>query len=167
MRYLGQALAYTIFAAVLGLLSVWPEYRMLAPQQAILSLSFSHAGERIGECRQLSQEELNKLPPNMRVPAECPRERHSVYTRLTSDEQVLYAGTLQPSGFWKDGKANVYQRVIIDAGHHSVVVGLNDVGSGPEFSHEARFELEVLPGQNRVITFDGLAGQFVLDKTQP
>ena len=41
--------------------------------QAMVSVSFSHAGQRIQECRILTQEELNKLPPNMRKPEDCPR----------------------------------------------------------------------------------------------
>ena len=163
MKYVGQAIAYALFAAVVGLLSIWPRYSMLDSQQAILSLSLSHAGERVGECRQLSQEELNELPPNMRKPSDCPRERHPVFVVLSLGEQLLYTGTLQPSGLWKDGKANVYQRVTIDSGRHKVIVGMNDKGRGPELSHRAVFEIDVLPGQNRVVTFDGLSGQFVMN----
>ena len=164
MKYAGQLLAYGLFAAIVGLFSVWPSYRMLQPDEAILSLSFSHAGQRIGECRTLTQQELNELPPNMRKPADCPRERHPVFVRLASGDRLLYTDTLQPSGLWKDGKANIYQRITIPIGRHTIEVGMNDAGAAPEFTHQAVFDIEVLAGQNRVITFDGLAGRFVLDQ---
>jgi hypothetical protein len=164
MRYAGQAIAYALFAAFVAVLSVWPGYTMLPADEAILSLSFSHAGERVGECRQLTQQELNELPPNMRKPAECPRERNPVMVRLASGGTLLYTDTLQPSGLWKDGKANVYQRITVDVGRHRIEVGMNDAGGGPSFTHEAVFDIDVLPGQNRVVTFDGLSDRFVLDQ---
>jgi len=167
MKYIGQAIGYALFAAVVGLLSIWPTYTMLGPQEAILSLSFSHAGERVGECRTLTQQELNELPPNMRKPSECPRERYPVFVTLSSGDRLLYADTLQPSGLWKDGKANVYQRVRIPSGNHRVVVGMNDAGDTRMLTHNAIFDIEVQPGQNRVLTFDDLAGQFILDQVKP
>jgi hypothetical protein len=74
MRFAGQALAYLLFAALVGVFSVWPKFRLLQPSEALISLTFSHAGQRVGECRQLSQQELNELPPSMRRPADCPRD---------------------------------------------------------------------------------------------
>ena len=65
-RLLGEALAYGVLTLVIGALSVWPKYRLLADSQAIVSLTFSHAGMRKEACRRLTQEELNSLPPNMR-----------------------------------------------------------------------------------------------------
>lgn len=164
MRYAVQAIAYALFAAFVAVLSAWPGYTLLRSDEAILSLSFSHAGERVGECRQLTQQELNELPPNMRKPADCPRERHPLVVQLALGGTLLYADTLQPSGLWKDGKANVYQRITIEVGRHRIEIGMNDAGSGPSFTHEAEFDIEVLPGQNRVITFDGLSDRFVLDQ---
>ena len=73
MKILYQAIAYAAFVTVVATFSVWPSLRLLGADEALLSVSFSHAAERIGECRRLSQEELNELPPNMRRPDECPR----------------------------------------------------------------------------------------------
>ncbi len=160
MKYLSQFVAYAAFAAVLGVLSVWPEYRLLPPEKAVISLTISHAGQRIGECRRLTQEELNELPPNMRKPTECPRERHPIMVELRADGKVVYRVTALPSGLWSDGKASVYQRLQMPAGEHEFFVGMNDSG-GDEFDFKLSVNLKLSPGQNLVIDFDELQQAFV------
>jgi len=88
MKLLVEILMYILFAVVVGALSVWPPYELVEEDRAIVSLVFAHAGERVGECRTFSQEELNKLPPNMRKPADCPRERHPVRVELRSGQYL-------------------------------------------------------------------------------
>ena len=167
MKHLGQALAYAAFAAFVGLLSVWPQYSLLAPQQAIISLSFSHAGLRIGECHTYSQEELNELPPNMRKPTECPRERYPVHLTLTLDNSLLYEETLQPSGLWNDGKSNVYSRMTVAAGLRRLRVTMNESGSVPGVDYEREEQVNLSPGQNLLINFDGLNNTFVIHQGSP
>lgn len=162
MKMLAEISAYAVFALVVGLLSVWPRYQLIDEGRAIVSVVFSHAGERIGECRKISQEELNKLPPNMRKPSECPRERHSVRVELRSGTEVLYSKTLLPSGVWSDGKANIYQRIEIAAGHHELFIGMNDSGGDLAFDFERRTEIDVLSGRNIVIEFDEQTQQFLI-----
>ena len=91
MRYLGQVIAYGTFFGLVALLSIQPELRLLADEQAVVSLTFSHTGKRLGECRRLSQEEQMALPPNMRKPDECPRERHALSIRMLMDNKLLYS----------------------------------------------------------------------------
>jgi len=160
-RYIGQFITYAAFATVIGLFSVWPEYRMLQEQEALVSVTFSHAAKRVGECRQLTQEELNELPPNMRKPNSCPRERHPMYVELRADGEVLLSQTLLPSGLWSDGKSNVYSRTTVSAGTHELFVGMNDSGSSDSFDYELSATVEIVPGQNLVVDFDGLSNTFV------
>ena len=153
MKRVWEILAYMAFASVVGLLSAWPRYQLVPEDDAIVSLAFSHAAERIGECRRLTQAELDKLPPNMRKPDECPRERHPIRLLLRSDEAVLYAATLPPSGIWADGKANVYERIYVRAGTHTLSVGMNDSGNGQGFDYELTKTLEIGPGRNVLVRF--------------
>lgn len=162
MKILAEMFAYAAFALVVGLLSAWPRVELIDAGRAIVSLAFSHAGERIGECRRISQEELNKLAPNMRQPIECPRERHSVRVELRSGATVLYSGTLLPSGVWSDGKVNIYRRIEIAAGRHDFFIGMNDSGGDGAFDFVARRELDVLAGRNIVVEFDELTQQFLI-----
>jgi len=160
VKLFAEILAYGVFAAIVGLLSVWPRYEIVEDEKGIISVSFSHAGERVGECRTLSQEELNQLPPNMRKPADCPRERHPLRIELRSGDAVLFQDTLLPSGIWSDGKANIYHRIVVQSGTHEIFVGMNDSGGAAGFDYETVRRVEIGPGRNVVIRFDADAQQF-------
>ena len=164
MKFLYETLAYVAFAGIVGLLSVWPRYELVDREKAVISLTFSHAGQRIGECRTLTQEDLNKLPPNMRKPADCPRERHPIRVVLRSDDVVLYDEVHAPSGIWSDGKANVYRRLVVPTGKHSVFVGMNDSGGDGdrEFNYYATASIDLVPGRNLVVSFDQQQQQLVI-----
>jgi len=162
MKLLWEILAWVAFSAFVGLLSVWPRYEMVETDRAIVTISFSHAAQRVGECRQLTQEELNKLPPNMRKPSDCPRERFPVRIELRSGDHVLYEDVLLPSGIWSDGKANIYSRTEIDAGVHDFFVGMNDSGGDKTFDFENAARIDVTPGRNVVVRFDPESGQFTI-----
>ena len=162
MKVLAEFLTYAVFIAVIGVLSVWPPYQLVEEDRAIVSLVFSHAGDRIKECRILSQEELNKLPPNMRKPNDCPRERHPVRVELRSGGKTLYQDILPPSGIWADGKASIYQRIEIPAGQHELFVGMNDSGGSGEFDATSSVSVDMRPGRNLVIQFDSETEQFLI-----
>ena len=162
MKLLAEIAAYAAFAAVVGLLSVWPRYELLGEDRAMISLVFSHAGERIGECRRLSQQELDRLPPNMRRPADCPRERHPVRIELRSGTEPLYRRTLPPSGIWADGKASVYERIEVSAGVHELFIGMNDSGGETGFDFSTSTTIELSPGRNLVIQFDEQTQRFLI-----
>ena len=162
-RYLGQAVAYAIFILVIGLLSAWPPYRILAEQQAMVSLTFSHAAKRVGECRLLTQEELNELPPNMRRPKDCPRERHPIRVELRANGQSLFVRSMAPSGLWNDGKANVYHRIPLEAGKYHFLAAMNESGGADSFDYERSEDVVLVPGQNLVISFDELTQSFVFE----
>ena len=160
MRLAFEVLAWAFFAAVVGLLSVWPRYDTIEEGHAIITVTFSHAANRIGECRTLTQEELNKLPPNMRKPSECPRERHPVRVELRSGDAMLYKALLSPSGIWSDGKANVYRRIVVPAQTHDLFVGMNDSGDKEGFDFEGSRRIDIAPGRNVVVRFDEQLHQF-------
>ena len=82
--WLGQVVLYALFALVIGVFSRWPVYQHLGSDQALIKLSFTHAGKPLGDCRRQSAAELAKLPPNMRAPMKCPRERSPVRSRSMS-----------------------------------------------------------------------------------
>jgi ferredoxin len=155
-----QALAYILFAVVVGALSVWPRVQIIEPQQAVISLSFSHAGQRLEECRTRTQEELNALPPNMRKPTDCPRERHPVDVVFSVDGQVAWQATLQPSGIWSDGESTVYRRITLDSGEHEFFIGMRDSGRKEGFDFEMHKVLTIEPGQHVVTEFDNVEQQF-------
>jgi hypothetical protein len=141
--------------------SVWPRYQLIEQNQAMVSLSFSHAGHRIRACRKLTQEELNKLPPNMRKVDDCPRERLPVRIAFSSDGTLLYEASRPPTGLWNDGESNVYQRMVIPAGTQKLFIGMVDSGREEGFDYSLEQEVDFLPGQHVVVEFDSITQSFV------
>jgi quinol-cytochrome oxidoreductase complex cytochrome b subunit/coenzyme F420-reducing hydrogenase delta subunit len=157
-----QALAYAAFVALVGLFSVWPRYRMIGEEQAIVSLTFTHAGQRLEACRKLSQKEMQELPPNMRKPEECPRERHPVEVTFTVDGEPGYQASRPPSGIWSDGESSVYQRIEMEAGEHSLFIAMRDSGRKEGFDFQLQQKVDIAPGQHIVVEFNQSQQQFVI-----
>lgn len=155
MKIVIEASFWLLFAVVVGLFSAWPGYSFVATDEAIISVAFSHAADRIGDCRQLTQAELDKLPPNMRTVNDCPRARFPLVIELRSGESLLYADTLQPSGIWSDGKANVYKRIRVRAGTHRLQVRMDDSGDPNGFRYEYSETMAIAAGRNVVVHFNG------------
>ncbi len=152
LNYLGQGLAYALFAVVIGYFSTSPEYTHLPPDQALLKLSFRHAAQRIGACRERSDAELAKLAPNMRVRKVCPRERADVVVELEMDGKQLYHVALPPPGLTHDGAASIYRRLPVPAGTHHFVARLKDKVGG-DFNFVREETVTLAAGRVMVIDF--------------
>lgn len=156
--WIGQVLLYGVFALIIGVFSHWPTYRHLADDEALIKLSFTHAAQRVDECRKLTPEELAKLPPNMRAPTKCGRERASVVVEVDIDGKPAIRHVAQPSGLSRDGASAVYQRMTVRAGTHQVAVRLKDSVGGSGFDYEREKAVTLEPAQILVIDFDAQRG---------
>lgn len=150
----GQALLYGLFAAVIGVFSAWPTYHPLPPDMALLKLSFGHAGKPVAECRARDPAELAKLPPNMRAPLDCPRERSPVTVELDIDGRPVLRELLPPSGLKRDGASSIYRRIELAAGTHRIAVRLKDDVRAADFTHRHEQTLTLDPAQIVVVDFD-------------
>jgi hypothetical protein len=159
-RYAAQGVLYAAFVAAVGYFSSAPAYRHIAPDEALVRLSFSHAAQRIEPCHERTPEELAKLPPNMRAQRVCPRERADVTVELEMDGTLLYRVVAPPSGLGRDGAATVYRRHVIGAGPHRFVARLADDAQGG-FKYAAEREIEIGAGRALLIDFNAAAGGFV------
>ena len=159
-RMLLQIPAYVAFAALIGYFSAAPVYQHLAPDRAVVKLSFSHAGERKVQCRQRTPEELAKLAPNMRATLDCPRERSSLLLELELDGKLVLRREVQPSGLRRDGNAVVYERMALPAGRHRIVARLRDRPEG-DFNFVRDETLELAGGRSLIIDFNAAQGGFV------
>ena len=158
----GQGVLYAAFAAFVGVFSVWPSYRHLEPDQALLKLSFSHPGDRVGECRQRSPEELAKLPPNMRALQDCPRERSPVSVELELDGKRIAERVVAPSGLSRDGPSTVYARFPVPAGAHRLQVKVDDSVRAPGPTWEREIDVALAPGRVLVVDIDPEQGGIVI-----
>ena len=161
MQYIGQGLFYAMFMGVIGYFSTSPAYTHLPPDEALIKLSFSHAGQPKGACRQLTPEEIAKLPMYQRkATTVCPRERVNVVVELEMDGKQLYHAVLRPGGLSHNSISSIYRRIPVKAGIHTLKASLNDNG-GDHFNYLHEEKLDLDPGRILVIDFQDGAGGFI------
>ena len=148
----GQVILYGAFAAFIGYFATAPKYRQIADDVALIKLSISHLGDR--ECRKRTPEELAKLPPNMRAPLDCPRERSDIRLEVDLDGQPAFATVMHPTGLYKDGVSTVYKSFEVKAGSHQVAVRMSDNLTRPGFNFVKEEQINLQPGQVMVIDFN-------------
>jgi hypothetical protein len=161
VKYLGQGLFYSLFMGVVGYFSTSPAYSHLPPDEALIKLSFSHAGQHKGACRERTPEELAKLPQYQRkVTMVCPRERSDVVVELDLDGKQLYHVALKPGGFSSSGTSNIYRRIAVKAGKHTLTARLKD-REGEEFNYSREETVMLEAGRIMVIDFKAETGGFI------
>jgi hypothetical protein len=161
LQLLGQ---FVVLAALVGFaaaLSNAPAYQQIPADTGVIKLSFSHQADRSHECRRRTPEELAKLPPNMRRPMDCPRERRGLFAEFEIDGVMAFRGELPPSGLAKDGPSQVYRRFTVPAGSHTVTARLRDTPRTDGFDHERTETVTVAPGQSLALDFRPEHGGFI------
>ena len=161
LQFLGQAIAYSLFAIVVGYFATRPAYTWLETGKAQIKLSFSHAGAHVEECQKLTQEELNLLPPNMRRPTKCARARVPLQVELMLDGELIFSESLPPSGLTGDGASTAYKKFPVDSGQHHLVARLRDSRRQSGFDYEQSADVTLKPQQNFVIDFRPELGGFL------
>lgn len=156
--WVGQVLLWGLFALAVGVFSRWPTYQHLDEGQALIKVSFVHAGKPVGDCRPLTADELAKLPPNMRAPMKCPRERSAVTVEVDLDGAPAVRAVAPPSGLSRDGASAFYQRLAVPAGERRVAVRLRDDARSERFEYQVESTVKLAPAQVLVIDFDAGKG---------
>ncbi len=161
LRYiLGQTIAFIFFAIGLAYFSNSPSYTYHDPEMALIMVSFSHAAERIEECRRFTPEETAALAPNMRRPMDCPRERLPLHVEVIMDGNILLSKSYNPTGLSKDGSASVYESIPVKPGQHQIVAKLRDSNRQDGFDFESNVSFSLNPKELFVIDFREELGGF-------
>jgi hypothetical protein len=155
-------LLYGLFALAIGVFSQWPTYHPLRADQALIKLSVTRVGKPVGECRRRSAEELAKLPPNMRAPEECPRERSPVTVEVDIGGANVLKRVAPPTGLSKDGASSIYERLVVPAGEQRIAVRLSDDARPGATAYRREASVKLAPGQVLVIDFDAEKGGITL-----
>jgi hypothetical protein len=158
LRYLLQVFNYAIFMALIWYFATSPSVRVIEDDEAMITVAFAHAGETVAECRRLSQEELMKLPPNMRKPEACPRERSPIIIEATLDGDIVYSATLMPPGIFNDGGVNIYYNSKVPAGEHLFKIKMDDSVRKEGFDHTFEQNVTIEPQQIMLVEFEPLKG---------
>lgn len=151
--WIGQFLAYAVFAALIAIFSAWPASVRVEPGQALIKLSFTHAGARLKECRRLDPAEIADLAPNMRTELDCSRGRVPVVVELVLDGEMIYRGSHEPTGIWGDGPSVVYEKFWVPAGAHEIQVRIRNSRDESGFDYTKSASVNLLEYQNLVIDF--------------
>lgn len=162
LRYLLQAFNYSLFMGLVWYFASAPVVTLIGEDEARLTIAFAHAGQLREPCRQLSQEELNLLAPNMRKLDDCPRERSPVTIEAELDGEPFYRAVLQPPGLFGDGGVDVFYSHKIRAGDHRLTLKMNDSVRIDGFNHEFRQGISIEPAQILLVGFDPRKG-FLID----
>ena len=162
-RYALQVLNYTFFMVIVWYFSTKPAYHQLEENQAVVTLAFAHAAKLRKECRVRTQEELNKLAPNMRLPTECPRERSPVTIAIFLDDSLIMKRVIEAPGLHQDQGIDVFHRIKVPAGSHRLQVVMNDdvKVTGPTYRYSESVTL--LPEQQLLVNFHAESGGFFIN----
>lgn len=160
LRYGLQIVNYALFMAVVWYFSIKPPYHQLEEDQAVITLSFTHATQLRKACRKLTQEELMKLAPNMRLSMDCSRERSPMTMELYLDDKLLTKTELEPLGLHSDQGVSLFQSIKVKAGKHTLRAWANDdvKVKGPTYKFEQVINLK--PEQLLLVDFDAGSGGF-------
>jgi len=161
VRWAARLAVFTAFTATVVALAGWPGYRHLDPDRALVKISLRHTGVRVGECRELSAAELERLPQNMRTPLQCPRERSPIELEVDINGRSVVDVTLQAQGLHADGRAVFYRRLLVPAGTVAVAVRMKDDVRQSSFAHRGTHQTRLEPGQALIVDFDSATGSFV------
>ena len=160
LKIAGRFAVLTLLFMGVAAFSNWPRYHSLPEGVGVLTLSFGHGADRRAACRPATEEEMAKMPPNMRRREICPRGRPPIRVELDIDGKRMFEADVPPSGIAGDGPSRVHQRFVLPAGSYDVTVRLRERPDG-DFAWNAERTIHVDPGANRVIDFRAAAGGFI------
>lgn len=153
-NWVAQAALYAVFAGVVALFSSWPTFRSLQADEGLVTIGIAHHGQRLQPCQEQSLEELARLPPNMRVPSRCPRERAPLLVEVDIDGKTVFRQSAKASGLSRDGAAKLYRRMPVAAGRHQITVRLRDSSRSQGFDYVRQEQIELQPAEILVVDFD-------------
>jgi len=156
-----QTVTYIWFAAVIGFFASSPPYAYNPSGAAQLKLSLSHPGQRKIKCRRRSPQELAKMPPNMRAPKSCPRERWPVHVEIDIDAKTVMRESAAPKGLSHDGPSIFYRVQPLAAGTHVIAMRLRE-REGDGFDFDRTLSVTLRPGQVLAVEFHAAKGGFVV-----
>jgi hypothetical protein len=158
LRFLLQVFNYSLFMGLVWFFASAPSIRLIGDDEAKLTIAFAHAGQLREPCRMLSQQELNKLAPNMRKIDDCPRERSPVTIVAELDGRLLYRASLPPPGLFGDGGVDVFYSAKVPAGKHHLELKMNDSVRVEGFNHVFAQAVTIEPAQILLVGFESQQG---------
>lgn len=153
-KYLAQAAFYALFFIPVAWLASNPIYEYRDADVSVLKLAIRHAGEVVGECTPLNEQDYANLPANMKRPEICPRERSPLRLELLVNGEPLYSEVVPAAGLHRDGVSSMYRRFELPAGQHSLELTMNDDVSVEGPTWRLQQDVDLAPSQVMVASFN-------------
>ncbi len=160
-RWTGPAAGVAVAALLAALTWAGSEapYRTPAAEPEFI-VSFSHPGERLEAERRLSEEELERLPPHMRIETVPGGRRAEVRLRVRANGELVVEREYRPRGLRRDGPGTALEEIGLSEGTHELRVQINDTADAGAWPHEWSGSLELSARDRRVLLFED--GEFRL-----
>ncbi|MFN3604572.1 MAG: cytochrome b N-terminal domain-containing protein [Leptonema sp. (in: bacteria)] len=142
-----------LFLSLLTILISDLPYQTPFDSKPSLIVSFKHPGQISENCKELSQEELNKLPLHMRKKEVCERKRTPVKMALFINDDKILEKSYKPGGIWEDLNSIAIEEIPLEQGKYKIKVLISDLPNGEwNFNFEEVIFFE--EWKKRVILFD-------------
>ena len=162
-QIIGQSVFYGLFIAATGYLSASPAYQVIEPDMALVKISMAHTSKPAGKCITQTPEQLEKLPPNMRLPVVCPRERSPLYLEVELDGKMIYQESILPAGINHDSACYNYHKIKVPAGSYNLKTRMRDSILTEGFDYTAERNVELAASDILVIDFDSKHQEFIFE----
>lgn len=114
-------------------------------ETAIVRLSWRARGEKVEECRPLTEREQADLPVHMRRSEICEGRVLPYALRVAIDGKVVVSDMLHGAGAREDRPVYVFREIRVEPGIHSLRIDFERLGPGVAVRREAR---EDAPGSD-------------------
>jgi len=162
-RYLGQGLGYLLFIAFIGYFSNSPAFTHVPSNQALIKLTFTHAGQRLIPFKDTrTKADFAKLPPQLRA-IKHSRARSSLRVELEMDGQIIYHEIISPRGLSHDLPSPIYRRFTVPAGKHLFRVRMADDIRREGFNYFGEKTVELAPLHTMIIDFNNIRKEFIFE----
>lgn len=163
-RMIAAVLVTAAATAALGFASR-ASYTPEDANDAVLRLSWRLRGEKIRNCRDRTQAELDALPIHMRTPQICTEHLLSYKLRLEIDDETVDTLTFEPEGAKGDRPIFVLHETRLTPGVHEVEIDFTPSTIVPgtrraPLRYEGEIDLE--PGRISLITIAPDASELML-----
>ncbi len=101
------------------------------------------------------------MPPNMRAPKSCPRERWPVHVEIDIDAKTVMRESAAPKGLSHDGPSIFYRVHPLAPGAHVIAMRLRE-RDGDGFDFDKTLSVTLRPGQVVAVEFHAAKGGFVV-----
>jgi hypothetical protein len=135
-RVAGVAVAVLAAGAVRWSSTLPSATRTARDQTAQLRLSLSARPERVERCRELSDDELAKLPAHMRLRTQCEGYSARYQLRIELAERRLTMDTLRGGGLRHDRPLHVFREYDVTPGRQRIQVEVTRVDEGISTTEE-------------------------------